>query len=353
MRNQPLDILRGIAIILVLGFHYSYFRFLWQVGWSGVDLFFVLSGFLVSGLLFDEYKKRGQIDVVRFWIRRGFKIYPPFYLLMLVTLASLILTHKHDLNLMWPEFLFLQSYFPHLWPHTWSLAVEEHFYFTLPILLILTLKLAPKSNPMRLVPWMCGLFMAGCLILRTIGFYQGMNPVVLHTETHLRVDGLFAGVLMSYWYRFHQDKFKRIAAKPLWLIGLPLLVPTAICAPTSMVMDTFGLTMLYLGFACILAWSIGLPQSKNFLARGLAWIGKYSYSIYLWHLPLWAILYRGRMSFEFFLVGVTISILFGAAMAKLIEIPSLKVRDRLFPQYGKRPVTISRVELVALKKEIA
>jgi len=77
-RNQSLDMLRGVAVLLVLGRHMDGAGIWSSAGWCGVDLFFVLSGFLISGLLFTEFKKTGTIDVKRFWIRRGFKIYPAF-----------------------------------------------------------------------------------------------------------------------------------------------------------------------------------------------------------------------------------------------------------------------------------
>jgi len=84
VRNKRLDILRCIAVLLVLLDHSGIHPFLTQTGWTGVDLFFVLSGFLISGLLFAEYKKRGAIDFKRFLIRRGLKIYPAFYTFLLV-----------------------------------------------------------------------------------------------------------------------------------------------------------------------------------------------------------------------------------------------------------------------------
>src|ERR1700761_2224153 len=86
-RNINLDALRGIAILLVLGNHFGYFSVWQRMGWAGVDLFFVLSGFLISGLLFDEWQRFGSIDFRRFYIRRGFKIYPAFYFLLLITVA--------------------------------------------------------------------------------------------------------------------------------------------------------------------------------------------------------------------------------------------------------------------------
>ena len=85
MRIKGLDLLRGIAILLVLFRHCDIENnILHHFGWLGVDLFFVLSGFLVSGLLFNEYKKIGKVKIGRFLIRRGFKIYPPFYFFVLI-----------------------------------------------------------------------------------------------------------------------------------------------------------------------------------------------------------------------------------------------------------------------------
>jgi peptidoglycan/LPS O-acetylase OafA/YrhL len=90
MRQSPrlpeIDFLRGIAIVLVLLHHHWLFDLPQRVGWAGVDLFFVLSGFLVSGLLFAEYKQFGGIKPFHFLIRRGFKIYPLFYLSLIFTI---------------------------------------------------------------------------------------------------------------------------------------------------------------------------------------------------------------------------------------------------------------------------
>jgi peptidoglycan/LPS O-acetylase OafA/YrhL len=134
-RNQSLDVLRGVAILLVLGGHsnYPYVGFWRATGGSGVELFFVLSGFLISGLLFSEYQRTGHIAVTRFWIRRAFKIYPGFYVLLTVTTAVLILAKQPEIMLgraVFFNIIFLQNYVPSagIIPQSWSLAIEEHFY---------------------------------------------------------------------------------------------------------------------------------------------------------------------------------------------------------------------------------
>ncbi len=87
-RNQAIDFLRGIAIFLTLFRHFGINIYLYKIGWVGVDLFFVLSGFWVSGLLFREYKKTTKINFIRFFVRRGLKIYPLFYSLYILLILN-------------------------------------------------------------------------------------------------------------------------------------------------------------------------------------------------------------------------------------------------------------------------
>ena len=121
-------------------------------GWIGVDLFFVLSGFLISGLLFNEYKTCSSISFKRFFIRRGLKIYPAFYLFLFLTglvyylVFHVLSSRTHYLA----EFFFVQNYWHGVWDHTWSLAVEEHFYILLPTVLLFLVRRSPEQrNPFR------------------------------------------------------------------------------------------------------------------------------------------------------------------------------------------------------------
>src|SRR5277367_6183127 len=137
MRNKRLDVLRCVAVVTVILHHSGDSTFFTQAGWTGVDLFFVLSGFLISGLLFSEYKKRRAISFKRFYIRRGLKIYPAFYVFLLVTAVGgwwgfhSVAPATMYLN----EIFFVMNYLGGVWTHTWSLGVEEHFYIILPIFL--------------------------------------------------------------------------------------------------------------------------------------------------------------------------------------------------------------------------
>src|SRR5262249_44717454 len=133
LRRPELDVLRCAAVVLVLFRHLEALpqsvpavfrvptRVLFEVGWTGVDLFFVLSGFLVAGLLFREVQEHGRIDIKRFLIRRGLKIYPGFYCLIGATVGIAVV---HGWNLPWnrilSEVFFVQNYHQGLWSQTWS-----------------------------------------------------------------------------------------------------------------------------------------------------------------------------------------------------------------------------------------
>ena len=193
-RNQSLDVLRCIAVLLVLGFHFPRYFLLARAGWIGVDLFFVLSGFLISGLLFQEYKATGRISFRRFFIRRGLKIWPPFYTFIAATAAIFLYSRS---PVPWRAFLvsslFLQNYLHDspiiaggVFVHLWSLAVEEHFYVLLPLLFIVLLKCNPGPDPFRSLPAIFGSIAGGCLLLRFIALRQAALPWATYRSTITR-----------------------------------------------------------------------------------------------------------------------------------------------------------------------
>ncbi|HXH50571.1 MAG TPA: acyltransferase [Terriglobia bacterium] len=331
-RNQPLDILRGIAILLVLGYHSSGITVLKNFGWTGVDLFFVLSGFLISGLLFSEFKKHGRINVVRFWIRRGFKIYPAFYLLMILTGVVCLVGRGGEPRELLYECLFIQNYMPRIWPHTWSLAVEEHFYLALPILLIVMCRLSSaKKNPFGKLPWVFAGVAVTCLVMRIAEFRMGTLAFTIRAETHLRIDSLFIGVLLGYFKHFYSARFANLSRKPLWLLGIFLLFPSLLSSEFGEYANTIGMTTVYLGYSCFLVWAVEKSGSPFLLSRGVSAIGRYSYSIYLWQGLVFGVLFKGHYDTRFLLLGAPLAVAFGILMSHWIELPSLKVRDRFFP----------------------
>jgi peptidoglycan/LPS O-acetylase OafA/YrhL len=360
-RIKRLDILRCVAVLLVLSAHARVPMITAQVGWIGVDLFFVLSGFLISGLLYSEYKKRQDIGLGRFFIRRGLKIYPAFYALILVTLLAQRIGWVGIPNAMsnWVrEVLFVQNYGPGLWDHTWSLAVEEHFYVGLALLLLLLVRLAPRSaDPFRKVPAIFVGVGIACLFLRGLTLWLNPNdhtrfPHPVYAMTHTRIDSLFFGVFIAYLYHFRSEvirNFLRSArARFALLMTTVALLSTAYLAIYVGIFYLFvGFTFLYLGFGGLLLLCLEthdlLPGRATGVAKtvgsAFAYVGKHSYSIYLWHLPFMAFtpyILRKFVPFAFsktalgifFLVGAC---LFGILVSYIIEFPVLRLRDRFFP----------------------
>src|SRR5437899_9939924 len=188
-RLAYLDILRGVASLLVVTYHsisrgagplpkeVSLDSPLMKVPYcivrTQVDLFFVLSGFLIGGLLFRELRSRSSLDVGRFIIRRGFKIWPSYFMFLAgICLIRVFLLHEpwHHLRLLKPNLFHIQNYAGAVYaPHTWSLAVEEHFYLALPFLLVLLVwrRKAPLTSIPGL-PAIALLVFVGCAVLRSL-----------------------------------------------------------------------------------------------------------------------------------------------------------------------------------------
>jgi len=353
-----LDLLRLLAIVLVLGRHMPIpeawpasgkFLFLtWKRGgWVGVDLFFVLSGFLVSGLLFSEYKSRGSLGVGRFYLRRGWKIYPPFFVLIAATvLMNLREGWSIPTAALASELLFLQSYLPGLWNHTWSLAVEEHFYLLLPVLLALMLRWSrAPPTPLRPILSLAAGVAVFALAGRLLNWYlrPSYGNLTHLFASHLRMDSLFFGVAISYVYHFHSSRFDRLFARRrrfLMLGGAFLLAPAfAFPLETTPFIYTIGLTIFDVGSGMMLVGILMYQIPSGLLVDALAKLGSYSYSIYLWHMfvLVWAIpLVEGTLDRELetgtrlvmYFVG---SFGLGIAMAKVVEVPVLRIRDRWLP----------------------
>jgi peptidoglycan/LPS O-acetylase OafA/YrhL len=325
-----------VAILFVVGFHLPYYRLWSRAGWIGVDLFFVLSGFLISGLLFQELKDRGSIDIKRFLIRRGLKIYPSFYLL--IGMAAVLSVMKHLTSLRTQVFMsavFLQNYYTgtsySILAHTWSLAVEEHFYLILPPLLQVIAAIRGTQKPFRQVPALFIVLTLLCLGLRWFTLRSGYEAHM----THLRFDSLFAGVTLGYLYHFKQNIFRKLSGQYAFALAVLFCLPATLLDQQNRFMQTFGLTGLFLGFSFLVAWSVDrTPKTSigKMAAKFASKIGIYSYSIYLWHMPVSELfISHYGLSGGRFWACVAVVIGIGIAMAQLVEMPYLALREKLFP----------------------
>lgn len=314
-----------------------------HIGWVGVDLFFVLSGFLVSGLLFREQMKTGVFRIGNFYARRAFKIYPALYFLVFVSifLQTSVFSDPPLLRSVLGDLLFLQNYVGAIWGHTWSLAVEEHFYLLLPpTLLLLAAVSKNKLNPFTLLP----LFFV-CVAVLELSLRVYMNVSYNYTHgthlfrSHLRFDSLLFGVLISYFYHYHSEVFfafvHKWRAKSLLLVSL-MVAPLLLLMRDNPLVSTIGLTLIYIWSGIVLCWALSLPSPKHWFAAKLGFIGVHSYSIYLWHYPVvyWVMKPMQEAGYTWFVYTSTywvISIILGILMAKLVEFPVLYLRDKWFP----------------------
>jgi peptidoglycan/LPS O-acetylase OafA/YrhL len=356
-----LDVLRAIAVLMVIGGHLEaapetsaaliswiseWFR---RYGSLGVDLFFVLSGFLVSGLLFREYQAHGNASVGRFLLRRGLKIYPAFYFFLIVTvLIRLRMGGQFTVSQLVCESLFLQNYGPSVWSHTWSLAVEEHFYLLLAGLFAI-INSRHRENSFRYVP-IVFLITAICVgIARLATFVSIPYSTKSHRfPTHLQLDSLLFGVFLSYLYHARARFKERIAEHPWATICLGLLVSVIAQNLTAGGLRyVLGHVLTYVGFGFVVVGSVCLKEIKNRYLKvpivALAVVGSFSYSIYLWHtiLPVLEQIFVRRVTgsdlnyYWASLLAIASSICFGILIAKCVELPVLRFRDRWIPAHEK------------------
>ncbi|HEX4346251.1 MAG TPA: acyltransferase [Vicinamibacterales bacterium] len=221
-RVRNLDALRAVAVALTMGHHWwqvaaptsanPIVQFFRKAGWAGVDLFFVMSGLLVAGLLFREIERYGSVRAGDFLIRRGFRIYPGYYVFLAVSVFYLPWIHwptsAHRLT---DEALFIQNYAGRVWNHTWSLAIEEHFYL---LLALSFLALAPwlrRLSISRAAMCYAGVAIACCASRWATYHADGYVWARIYTRTHQRVDELLLGVLLAYVLQSSGD---RIVAGP-------------------------------------------------------------------------------------------------------------------------------------------
>ena len=304
MRLPQLDFLRAVAVLMVIASHLPqppstvpapiaatavFFR---MYGSLGVDLFFVLSGFLVAGLLFREVAQRGSIRIGRFLIRRGLKIYPAFYAFIGLSVAARIAYGDHIAKQqIWAELLFVQNYFPGVWTHTWSLAVEEHFYLLLAALFLLLAR-GRSPNAFRTLP---AIFLVTALIVclwRSWLIATSEYSVYTHRfPTHVEIDALLFGVLLAYWWNTFDAVRQRAREYRLWtLLGGASVLAASLWLPGPGISYVVGHVLTYVGFGLILIGAVSLPvHGISGLGRGLRAIEYVGAHWYL-HLP---VAYRG------------------------------------------------------------
>ena len=339
-----LDGLRGVAILAVFCLHYggggiysSSAAVRWvgtvcRFGWTGVDLFFVLSGFLITGILYDT--QRDSRYYRKFYARRALRIFPIYYLfialaVLIVPFASLTARHLlflvylgYPAALIWPALVSL----PILITHLWSLQVEEQFYMLWPWLI-------RRLKTTRSILMLCAAVGVAAPILR-LAF-----PSWSYASLPCRADDLVFGAALAILFRSqHWRSCQRCAYPVLFasIMGIILLCDLRHTTEhTDPVIFTVGFTVIAIACGALLVLSLG-PLSKVFSSPVLRIFGKYSYGMYLYHLPLMVFFERGKplfIRYHFGILGYVFACLvanlaIAAFSFHLFEQPILKLKKR-------------------------
>jgi peptidoglycan/LPS O-acetylase OafA/YrhL len=367
-----LDGLRGIAILLVMFYHFTatYTRGFggilyrcFDVGWCGVDLFFVLSGFLITGILFDA--KNDPHYFQSFYMRRVLRIFPLYYGFLFVLFVLVPLAHRLSpfIRHYMPEQIWLWSYLTNfdyclsLHPlitkfhlqHFWSLAVEEQFYLIWPAVVLLV-------QPKTLIR-ICLLCIGGALLVRLFLIAGHANPATIFNLTPCRMDSLTAGALCALLVRVNLSTLKLLKVARLITVfsGVGLLGILACRGGSNAdnpIMHSVGYSCLALLFAGILLLSVD-PSQDNVLSWFLrcpilTLFGFYSYAVYVFHYPLvhvfnrWFSVNLLSRDLHSRLLGLGVHVLCSVLVSLFIAVLSWNLYERHFLKLKKYFVLSTR-----------
>lgn len=290
-----LDGVRGLAILLVMVFHFrapdlpKWAAAAAGIGWCGVDLFFVLSGFLITGILLDTRDSARCLPV--FWARRVLRIFPLYFAALALLLAIAPAGWKPppgDQGFYWLYlnnwvFLLEDRQANHILGHFWSLAVEEQFYLLWPIAVWL---LPPR--------WMLRAAAAGIVVSAASRIWvvtAGLEPEAIYRGALFRLDALLAGSACAALVRGEDWAWlARLSQRGLLAAASALALALGLAGSTHYQnpwIQTIGYTILWFGFAClVMQCAVSQGGWKWLQVRPLQWFGRYSYGLYVWHWPI-------------------------------------------------------------------
>ncbi|WP_284763357.1 acyltransferase [Arthrobacter sp. efr-133-R2A-63] len=315
-----LDGLRGIAILLVLA-HHAYGA--WDAGSVGVDVFFVLSGYLITTILLKELDRSGRISLWHFYLRRLFRLYPA---LLVVILAVAALTPIVGSN--WIALFAAGTYttnigtvFLHLdlgpLKHTWSLAQEEQFYLIWPLFLIIASRFQMPRKAQFLVTVLAS---SGCIALFVVATGSGtatLNPIA-------RMGGIAAGCVVAL--ALNTGIIRTVRAWLMWA-GAGVGICAIIMNSTGLVDAAILAPVVILGCLPLLAGLMAGPGgaiASILSCPPLVYIGVISYSLYLWHYPLFYFAQSLHLG-TWLTAAIALPVSFGLAALsrRFIEVPGM------------------------------
>jgi peptidoglycan/LPS O-acetylase OafA/YrhL len=291
-RIPSLDGLRAISIFLVIASHFSYtigFPDVYNVGNLGVRVFFVISGFLITGLLIKELDQTDQINLAKFYFRRTLRIFPPYYFyLTVILLCSIFGLMTIPLAKFIPAYTYTSNYLElGIWNlgHTWSLAIEEQFYLIFPGLLLLFGR--------RKAVWILLAVLFISPIIRIIDFqlFHEQDPIWIYKGFHSNVDTLAIGCLLALQYQYLHSRrwYLQILNSKLMIFAPFLAIVASAQVDHPKLYLGFSFTVCNVLIALCIDWAVTHYQNNpvgNILnSSPFVWAGMLSYSIYLWQQP--------------------------------------------------------------------
>ena len=370
-RTFGLDVLRFLAITMVLIEHGRTLlkpltektEILKLGGFWGVELFFVLSGFLIGRILLRLYEPEADFDLKKlysFWKRRWYRTLPNYYIILIINLiiAYSLSSAQLPFSEYIPFFFFFQNMYtehPRFFGEAWSLAVEECFYISFPMLLFLTNKIVGKiisEKRMFVACILIVLFFSNNMRMIVVWgsdplWDQGIRKIVL-----LRLDSILTGVLFAWFNLYYREIFYRYRYK-MFFIALVLLSMSFynyyadklyIEEQHSFYSKTFYFLLTSTGFALCLPFadSVKKMKKRSFSGKFITLISIISYSIYLTHYSLVLRILRQfdplnnniYTSIILYLLYLLLSIIISLLLYKFFEKPFMELRDRLKTKQG-------------------
>lgn len=349
-RNSSVDVFRGIAIICVVLVH---FNGTMPFGYLGVDLFFVISGLLIGGLLTRQLKDGKKINFFKFFIQRGFKIWPSYYAFLLFgsVLAFCLYryTNPDQIIPFWDlkrYLFFYQNYTgqPFHWSfdHVWSLCVEEHFYILLPILFVLIQTFVNDKNKAGVLLTFTLLIIAAGIGFKFCSYYLTHSKDT-YSGTHNRIDALAWGVLLNLVISYRGEKLRLL--KFSYLISIAGLLILAAAIYLSIRLNGPLFNKIY--FHSIVPFSfflmlLGVYYANFSKLKVIRYIAYYSYNWYLWH-PIFVLYIKAHfgVGVPALVLYLAVSFITAVILTTVVEEPFLQRRkaivDRLFKNQKIKP----------------
>lgn len=357
-RQPGLDLLRALAIIIVVIYHAGIMGFplpgrVHRFGWIGVDLFFVLSGYLIGGQLVAPLARDQSIKLGRFFARRALRIMPAYFVVLAIYFLLPSWREYPDMaQPLWKFLLSVQNIALHggtAFSHAWSLAVEDQFYLALPLILILL-----NRWPRTAIVIPCVIVFGGILLRRFLAYqnpaeisgvsFRGFQAWIYY-PTWTRLDPLVLGVALAGIEKFRPNWWQRLtnSATWLWLPGLALIAYALWLGEgdyLSVAAAIWQFPLIAFGMAALLVCAIS-PRLifRRVAVSGAAFIASIAYSAYLIQklvihfVAQFCTTHNIALTSVPALLGVEIFVyLAGFILFLLIERPFLQLRHRLAPR---------------------